>query len=87
MYTYTRTYIYIYTYICVYLSNATCLMRPRLFYVFRRVKDRHNLLGYSQRWKKTCTRKAVLDKWFPLKHETLQPDTHEPVHKRAQPST
>ena len=55
-----------------YLSNATCLTRPRLFYVcFRRVKEHHNLLHRSPLLKKACVRKVVLDKWFPLKVEKL----------------
>ena len=49
-----------------YLSNATCLIRPRLF-VFRRVKDHHNLSSYSLCLKKSCVRQVVLDKWFPLR--------------------
>ena len=47
-------------------------MRPRLFCVFRRVKDRHNLLHDSQRLKKTCDRQVVLDKWFLLILGTCQ---------------
>ena len=51
-----------------YLSNATCLLiRPRLFCVFRRVKDHRNLLHCSPCLKKTCVRQVVLDKRFPLK--------------------
>ena len=50
-----------------YLSNATCQIRPHLFYVFfGRVKDHHNLLHYSPLLKKACVRQVVLDKWFPL---------------------
>ena len=49
-----------------YLSNATCLMRPRL--LLRRVKDHHNLLHDSPCLKTTCVRQVVLDNWFPLKH-------------------
>ena len=35
-----------------YLSNATCLMRPRVLCVFCSVKDDHTLLHYSPRLKK-----------------------------------
>ena len=52
-----------------YLSNATRLMRPRLFYAsVRRVKDHRNLLHDSQLLKNNCIRQVVLDKWFPLNH-------------------
>ena len=50
------------------LSQATCLIRPRLFCVFRRVKDHHNSLHYSPRLKKTCVRQVVLDKRLSLRH-------------------
>ena len=45
-----------------YLSNATCLIRPHLFCVFRRVKDHHTLPEYSPLLKNTCVRQVVLDK-------------------------
>ena len=41
------------------LSNATCPMRPRLFCVFRRVKDHHTLLRCLQLLKKVCVRQGV----------------------------
>ena len=50
-----------------YLSNATCLIRPRLFYVCSRVKDHDNSLHYSPLVKKTCIRQTVFDEWFPLR--------------------
>ena len=50
-----------------YLSNATCLMRTRLFYVFVvRFQDHHMLLDDSPLLKKTCIRHVVLHKWFCL---------------------
>ena len=51
-----------------YLSNITCLIRPRVFYacVFRRVKDHHNLPHDSPRLKSTCVIQVVFDKWFPI---------------------
>ena len=50
-----------------YLSNATCLIRPRSFYALAySVKDHHNMLHCSTRLKNTCVRQEVLDKWFPL---------------------
>ena len=49
-----------------YLSDATCLMRPRLLCFFRRVKYDHNLLHYSPLLKETFVRQSVVDKWFPL---------------------
>ena len=66
-----------------YLSNATCLMRPRLFStVFRRVKDDHNLLHYSPPLKKACVRHVVLDEWFPLICLSIPPTATAP----SQPS-
>ena len=51
-----------------YLSNATCLIRPRSFYVsVCRVKEHRNVLHCSPLLKNTCVRQVVLDKWFPLK--------------------
>ena len=44
-----------------YLSNRASFV----VFVFRRVKDDHNLLHHSPRLKKTCIREAVIDKWFP----------------------
>ena len=52
-----------------YLSDATCLIRPRLFYVFVcRVKEHHNVLHSSPLLKKACVRQVVLvlGKWFSL---------------------
>ena len=44
------------------LSDATCLMRPRLFKgVFRRVKDYHNSQHYSPLLKNTRVRQVVSD--------------------------
>ena len=54
-----------------YVSQATCLMRPRLFYAFGRVKDHRNLPHYSAHLKKPCVRQVVLDKWFPLRYGTV----------------
>ena len=51
-----------------HLSKATCLIRPRLCHVFRRVKDHHKLQTYSPLLKKSCVSQVVLDKWFPVKH-------------------
>ena len=48
------------------MSDATCLLRPRLFYAFRGVKDHRVVLHDSPLLKKTCVRQAVVDKWFPL---------------------
>ena len=45
-----------------YLSNAASFV----LCVFRRAKDHHNLLHSSPVLKKTCIRRAMLDKWFPL---------------------
>ena len=47
---------------CLTLSNAASLASC----LFRRVKDRHNLLHDSPRLKNNCVRQVVLDKWFPL---------------------
>ena len=55
-----------------YLFKAACLMRPRLLCVFRRVKDYHDLLHYSQLLKNICVRQVVLDKCFPLRNHSLQ---------------
>ena len=42
-----------------YLSNATCRMKASfVLCVFRRVKDRHNLLRYSPLLKKTSVRQV-----------------------------
>ena len=49
-----------------YLSNATCPIRPHLFYVFRHVKDHLTLPKYSSLLKNACVRQVMLDKWFPL---------------------
>ena len=49
-----------------YLSNATCLMRRHLFYVFVAV-SRSNALHYLPLLKKACVRQVVSDKWLPLK--------------------
>ena len=50
-----------------YLSNAACLIRPRLLCAYlRRVEDHDTLLHYFSRLKKTCVRQVVLDKSFPL---------------------
>ena len=51
-----------------YLSHATCLIRPHLFYALCivSVKDHRNLPNDSPLLKKTCGRQAVLDKRFPL---------------------
>ena len=51
-----------------YMSKATCLIRPHVFYVFCCccVEDRQDLLHDSPRSKKTWVRQVVLDKWFPL---------------------
>ena len=52
-----------------YLSNATCLMRPRLFLcVVYSVKEHHqtNVLHVSPHLKNICVRQVVLDEWFPL---------------------
>ena len=49
------------------MSNATCLIRPHLFYVYVcRVKEHHNVLHYAPLLKKTCVRQVVSDKLFPL---------------------
>ena len=53
------------------LPNATCLMRPRSFYVFfvvTSIKDHHNLPHDSPLLKKACVRQVVLDKCFPLNY-------------------
>ena len=43
-----------------YMSTATCLIRPHLFYaLFRRAKDRDDMLHSSPRLKKTCVRQVV----------------------------
>ena len=59
-------YIYIYIYrnrvmTAFHLSNMASFVSC----VFRRVKDRHDLLHCSPLLKKTCVRQVVLDKWFP----------------------
>ena len=38
---------------------------------FRRVEDRPNLLHDSSLLKKTCVRRVVVDKWFPLREASL----------------
>ena len=44
-----------------YLSNATCLIRPHVFYaLFRRVKDDHGLLHCSPLSKKTYVRQVIV---------------------------
>ena len=51
-----------------YLSNATCMIRPRLFYACF-VASRITILcyvSYSPLLKKTCVRQVMLDKSFPL---------------------
>ena len=45
-----------------YLSNEATFV----LCVFRRVKDRHNLLHDLPLLKEPCVRQVVLDKWFPL---------------------
>ena len=47
-----------------YLSNATCLMRPRLFYA-RFLVSRGTIICYIIRHllKKACVRQVVFDKW------------------------
>ena len=65
---YIYIYVYIYIYIYHYLSNATRLIRPRLFLcVLLRVEfqDDHKLLYSSPFLKKTCVRQVVLDKCVP----------------------
>ena len=47
-----------------YLSNANCLMRPRLLYAV--FKDHHHLLHDSPLLKNACVRQVALDEWFPL---------------------
>ena len=67
IYIYIHMCIYIYIYIYMscraigwhYLSNATCLIRPRLFYACFVVKDHHDLLCYSPPLKNTCVRQAA----------------------------
>ena len=50
-----------------YLSNATCPIRPHLFYaLFIVARITIFMLDYSPLLKKTCFRQVVLDKWFPL---------------------
>ena len=41
------------------LSNATCLMWPRLSCVFRHVKEHHNVLHSSPLSKNTCVRQVA----------------------------
>ena len=50
-----------------YLSNASCLIRPRLFYACF-VVSRIAILCYiiCHYWRNTVFRQVVLDKWFPL---------------------
>ena len=49
-----------------YLSNATRLMRPRLFYACF-VVSRITTICYSiRRLRKTFVRQVALEKWFPL---------------------
>ena len=50
-----------------YLSNVTCLMRPHLFCVLRRVRGHPNLPHRSPLLKKTSVRRVVFDKWCPLR--------------------
>ena len=52
-----------------YLSNSTCLMRPRAFHALF-AASRITILVYmcSPRLKKPCVRQVVSDKWFPLSH-------------------
>ena len=55
-----------------YLSNATCLMRPRSLYVFvYRVEDHHNLPNYLSWLKKTSVTQVVLDKWLLLNTDII----------------
>ena len=49
-----------------YLSNATCLLRPRWFYVsFYSVKDHRDLPFCAPLLKSTCVGQVVLDKIVP----------------------
>ena len=50
-----------------YLSNAACLMRPRLYALFIVTKNKHDLPNHSPRLKKPCVIRVVIHKWFHLK--------------------
>ena len=80
---YICVYIYIYIYIVYprrqrahslpsfgwhYLSDATCLMRPRLFYVLFAVSRITVICCNIHHLKKSYVRQVVLDKWVPLIH-------------------
>ena len=59
------------------LSNATRLLRPRLFYILHvlgRVKDHQKLPHDSPLLKKPCDRQVALDKWFPLRSPWISLD-------------
>ena len=51
-----------------YWSKATCLISMASFVlcVVRHVKDHHDVIHYSIILKKSCVRRVVLQKWFPL---------------------
>ena len=53
-----------------YLSNTSCLIRPRLCYALLTVPRIAIICKrYSPLLKKVCVRQVVLDKWFPLNND------------------
>ena len=75
-------YVYIYKYIHIqlYLSKATCLVRPHVsvvcvFFLYS-VNTHYNSVHHSQLLKNTCVRQAALDKWSPIdaRHRTRSCD-------------
>ena len=64
-----------------YLSNTSYLsMASFVVHVVRRVKDHHGLLHSSPVLKKTCVRRVVLDKLFPLS-KGKSPRDSEKLHE------
>ena len=59
-----------------YLSNATCLIRPRLLYALCSFKEHHTLLHHSPLLKNTCIWQVALDKWFPLSFGSMARREH-----------
>ena len=70
LHTHTHTHIHIHIHIHLrrhYLSSATCLIRPRLFYALFIVSRTTVILPQSSPLlKNTCVRQVALDKRFPL---------------------
>ena len=66
-----------------YLSSNTCLMRPHLFCVFRRVREHRTLLQCSPLLKKTSAGQVVLDKWLPMNDYSKTSSNHLNTRKQT----